>query len=84
MDYEVLLLCSSFTMTIAGLREYPIAIGEDVGWFSFLSRDVHKCNKPFLESNKEGILSIALLELFRTARTTLHCPFHESSLLILH
>ena len=30
------------------------------------------------------ILSIALLELFRITRTTLHCPFHESSLLILH
>ena len=29
---------------------------------------------------KEGILSIALLELFHTTRITLHCPFHESSL----
>ena len=24
---------------------------EDVGWIDFLSRDVHKCNKLFLESN---------------------------------
>ena len=33
---------------------------------------------------KKGILSIAVLELFRIARTTPHCPCHESSLLILH
>ena len=44
----------------AGLREHPVAIGEDVGWIYCLARDVHKWNKPFLDSNKEGILSVAL------------------------
>ena len=71
----------SFLMTWFGIeRERPIAIGEDVGWMHFLSKDVHKCNKLFLDSNKEGILSIALLVLFRITRITLHCPFHGSSL----
>ena len=37
-----------------------------------------------LDSNTESILSIALLELFRITRITLHCPFHESLLLILY
>ena len=46
----------------SGLREHPIANGEDVGWIHFLKRDVHKCNKRFLDSKKECILSIALLE----------------------
>ena len=50
----------------------------------FLSRDVHKCNRLFLDSNKEGILSIALWELFRINQIAPHCPFHESSFLILH
>ena len=52
--------------------------------FNFLSRDVHKCNKLFLDSNKEGILSIALLEKLRTTRITLRCPCHEASSLIFH
>ena len=58
----------------SGLREHPIAIGEDVGWIHFLWRDAHKCNKLFLDSNIEGILSIAPFE----------CPCHESSSLIFH
>ena len=33
---------------------------------------------------KEGILSTAPLELFRTTRRTLLCPCHESSSLIFH
>ena len=41
---------------------------------------VHKCNRLLIDSNNKGILSIALLELFRITRITLHCPFHESSL----
>ena len=44
----------------AGLRKRPIAIDENVGWIRFPSRDVHKCNRLFLDSNKEGIQSIAL------------------------
>ena len=48
----------------AGLREHPVAIGEIFDWLHFLSRDVHKCNSLFLDSNKEGILRVALLELF--------------------
>ena len=68
----------------AGLRKHPVAIGENFGWIRSLSRDVHKCNRLFLDSNIEGILSIALLELFRITRVTLHCPFHESSLSIRH
>ena len=66
------------------LRKRPLAIEENVGWLHFLSRDVHKCYRQFLDSKKEGIPGIALLELFRIARTTLHCPLHESSLLNLH
>ena len=61
MGYEVLLLCFSFTVTCT-TREHPVAIGADVGWIHFLSRDVQKCNELFLDSNKEGILSIALLK----------------------
>ena len=45
-------------------------------------RDAQKCSKRCLDYSKEGILSIALLELFRTTRITLHCPCHESSLSI--
>ena len=37
----------------AGLRKHPVAIGENVGWIRFPSRDVHKCNKLFLDSNKK-------------------------------
>ena len=88
MGYEVLLLCfnmrSHLLDDIVRDREHPIAIGEDVGWIHFLSRDVHKCNKLFLDSNKEGILSIALLEFFRITQIALHCPCHESSSLIFH
>ncbi len=62
------------------LRELPVATGEKFGWIRFQPRDVHKCNGLFLDSNKEGILSIALSELFRITRITPHCPIHESSL----
>ena len=68
----------------SGLREYPIAIGEYVGWIYFLSRDVHKCSKLCLDFNKQGILSTALWELFRITRIALHCPCHESPSLIFH
>ena len=87
MGYEVLLLFFSFTVPSTAwspLREHPIAIGEDVGWIRFPARDVHKCNRPFLDSSKEGILSIAPLELFRTTQIALHCQYHESSSLIFH
>ena len=83
----MLFLCLSFTVPSttrsprsAGLRKHPVAIGENFGWIHFLSRDVHKCNKGFLDSNEEGILNIALLELFRITQTTLHCPNRGSSL----
>ena len=65
------------------LRKHPVDIGEKFGWIRFQPRDVHKY-RLLLDSNKEGILSIALLELFRITRITLHCPFHESSLSIRH
>ena len=95
VGYEMLFLSFSFAVpstsrspllddVVLDWENVQIAIGENVGWLHFLSRDVHKCNGQFLDSNKEGILSIVLLELFRTARTSLHCPCHESSLLILH
>ena len=64
----------------AGLRKHPVAIGENVDWIRFQPKDVHMCNRSLLDSNKEGILSIVLLELFRITRITLHCPCHESSL----
>ena len=60
--------------------EHSVAIDENVGWIRFQPRDVHKCNRSLLDSNKEGILSIANLELFRINRTILHCSFHESLL----
>ena len=92
---EMLFLCLSYAVPSttrsplswwrsSGLRKHPVATDENFGWIHFLSRDVHKCNRQFLDSNKEGILSIALWDLFRIARTSLHCPFHESSLLIRH
>ena len=40
------------------------------------------CNRSLLDSSREDIESIALLELFRITRITLHCPFHESSSVI--
>ena len=58
-------------------REHPVAIDNICDWNRFQPRDVHKCNRSLLDSNKEGILSIVLLELFRITRITLHCPFHE-------
>ena len=74
--YEVapFLWCSS------RLRKRPIAMDENVGWVHFLSRDVHKCNRSFLDSNREDIEKIALSELFRTTQIPLHCLFHESLL----
>ena len=80
-------ICFSYisrTPQIIGLRKYPVVIDEHLDWIHFLSRDVHRCSRIFLGSNKEGILSIELLELFRINRITLHCPFHESSLLNRH
>ena len=68
----------------SGLREHPIAIGEDVGWIRCQPRDVHKCNRSLLDSHEERILSIALLLLFRITRITLHYPFHESLLSHCH
>ena len=53
-------------------------------WVESVSRDVHKCRRRVLDSNKQSILSIALIEKFRRTRITPHCPFHESSLSILH
>ena len=95
VDQEMLFLCLSFAVpsttrsslsddVVRDWESIPVVIGEKCGWIRFHVGDVHKCNRLFLESNTEGILSIALLELFRTTRTTLHCPFHESSLSIRH
>ena len=64
----------------SGLREHPVAIDSNFDLICFQPRDVHRCNRQFLDSNKKGILSIALLELFRITQITLHCPFHESSI----
>ena len=88
VGYEMLFLCLSFAMpsttrspllddVSSELRKHSVAIGENVGWIRFQPRDVHKCNRQFLDSNKEGILSIALSDLFRIARTTLHCSCHD-------
>ena len=57
---------------------------EYVGWIDFLSRDAHKCSKKCLDSNKEGILSIALKKLSRVTQIALHWPCLESSSLIFH
>ena len=68
----------------SGLREFPIAIGGYVGWIYSLSRDAHKCIKRCLDSNKEGLLSVAFWEMSRITQIALHCPCHESSSLIFH
>ena len=65
----------------SGLRKHQVAIGENCGWIRSLPRDVHKCNRVFLDSNKEGIFW-ALHFFFRITRITLHCPFREPSLSI--
>ena len=57
------------------MKKHPVAIGENFGWIRFQLRDVHKCNRLFLDSNKKNFLSIGLLELFRITRITLHQPF---------
>ena len=36
----------------AGSREHPVAIGENCGWIRFQPRDVHKCNRSLLDSNR--------------------------------
>ena len=38
------------------------------------------CSRSPLDSSREDIENIALLELFRITRITLQCPIHESSL----
>ena len=58
-----------------GLREPPVAICWSFGWIRFQPRGVRRRNRSLLDSNKEGIENIALLELFRITRITLHCPF---------
>ena len=44
----------------------------------------HKRSARCLDSNKEGIQSIARKELSRTTQIALHCPCPESSSLIFH
>ena len=61
-----------------------MSIGGYLGWIDSLSSDVRKCSKLCLDSNKEGILSIALWELFRTTQIALHCPCPWSSSLTFH
>ena len=68
----------------AGQGEHPVIVFETFFWIRFQPRTVRKCSRSLLDSNREDILSIALSELFRMTRRTLHCPFHESLLLILH
>ena len=80
-EYHVV---APFWWSSVGLRKLPVATGENFGWIRYQSRDVQKCNRLFLDSNKEGILSIALWELLCITRIALHCPCHESSLLIRH
>ena len=75
-DHEV---APAFWWRSAGLRKHPVAIGENFGWIRFQPRVVHKCNRVLLDFNREDILSIALLELFRTTRITLSCPIRRSS-----
>ena len=63
VGHIVLFLCLSFAVpsTMRSLLLDYVVLGYIFGWISFLSRDVHKCNKLILDSNKESILSIALL-----------------------
>ena len=71
----------TFLMTLCGMERTSSRHWCKIfDWIRSQPRDVHKCNRSLLDSNKEGILKIALLELFRITRITLHCPFHKSSL----
>ena len=77
MGNKVLSLFFSLPMTIA--MRSPIlndivrdgeniqlpSVGTSTGFTYFLSRDAHKWSKRCLDSSKEGILSIALQELYR-------------------
>ena len=54
------------------------------GWIRFQPRDVRRCNRSLLDSNREGIENTAFSEVFRITQITLHCPFHESSLSNCH
>ena len=92
---KVLLLCFSFTVpsTMGSLLlDHEVRDRESIQ-FQFakllagfaLNQEVSTSAMDYsLIFNREGILSIALSELFRRARITLHCPFHESSLSIRH
>ena len=65
----------------AELRKHPVAIDKNFDWVRLQPRDVQRCKRSLLDSNKQSnLLSIALLELFPITRITLNCPFHESSL----
>ena len=90
----MLLLCFSFPMTIA-MRSLLLddtvwdweniqlpSVNTSAGFV--LSRDANKCSRLCLDSNKEGILGIALWELSRITQIDLHCTCHESSSLFFH
>ena len=95
MGCEVLLLCLSFTVP-STTRSSPLNDSSGIErasnrhWWRCrldslsLQEMSTKCNKLFLDSNKEGILSIAPLGLFRVTQIALRCPCHESSSLIFH
>ena len=65
-------------------REHPVLVYEICGWIRFQPRSVRSCSGSLLDSSGEDIENIALSELFRTTRITLHCPCHESSLSKCH
>ena len=47
-----------------GLRQRPIASGEDVGWILFLLGNIHKCKKLFLDSNEEAFRELHFRNCF--------------------
>ena len=90
MGYEVLLLCFSFTVPsttrsllldhiVRDIESIQSPLANILIGFAFSQEMSTGAVNYALIPNKEGILSIALLELFRMPRIALHCPCHESS-----
>ena len=79
--YIVLFLFFSFAVSSTmgtPLLDHEVRDRESIQ--SQFTRSVRTCSRSLLDSNREDIVNIALLVLFRTTRITLHCPFHGSSL----
>ena len=95
VGYEVLFLCFSFVVpstsrstllddAVLDCENVQSPVVKMLPGFTFNQEMSTSAIDYSLIPTMNAFLSIALLELFRIARITLHCPFHESLLLILH